>query len=163
MDALIGSDRRVGIQSRFAQRAMLKDAKMILTILGGGLSLVLGAIGMLNFANVIMTGILVRRHELAVLKSIGMTRSQVNRMLVYECLWYAMLTTLLVTTLGSALTYGLFRIFKTQATYAVFSYPVQQMLFLLLMIFAICLVVPLMASRQVVGENVVESLRRSAV
>ena len=40
---------------------------------GGALSFIVGLVGVLNFFNAILTGILARKRELAVLQSIGMT------------------------------------------------------------------------------------------
>lgn len=61
---------------------------MFLT-LGGALSFVIGLVGILNFLNAVLTSILTRRREFAVLQSIGMTGRQLKRMLVCEGLIYA--------------------------------------------------------------------------
>ena len=49
---------------------------------GGALSLVIGMIGVLNFINFMLTGILTRRREFAMLRSMGMTRRQLSQMLM---------------------------------------------------------------------------------
>ena len=59
-------------------------------LLGGALSFIVGLVGVLNFFNAILTGILARKRELAVLQSIGMTGKQLKTMLVYEGLFYAL-------------------------------------------------------------------------
>ncbi|MCQ5130418.1 ABC transporter permease [Butyricicoccus faecihominis] len=58
-------------------------------MLGSILSLVIGLVGVLNFFNAILTGILTRRREFAVLQAVGMTGQQLRRMLIYEGLCYA--------------------------------------------------------------------------
>ena len=57
-------------------------------LLGGALSFIVGLVGVLNFANAILTGITARRRELAVLQSIGMTTRQLRTMLTIEGLLY---------------------------------------------------------------------------
>ena len=57
-------------------------------LLGGALSFIVGLVGVLNFANAILTGITARRRELAVLQSIGMTARQLRAMLALEGLLY---------------------------------------------------------------------------
>lgn len=57
-------------------------------LLGGALSFIVGLVGVLNFANAILTGITARRRELAVLQSIGMTTRQLRTMLAIEGLLY---------------------------------------------------------------------------
>ena len=53
------------------------------------LSLIIGIVGILNFLNAILTGIITRRREFAVLQSVGMTGNQLKTMLVFEGLCYA--------------------------------------------------------------------------
>ena len=57
---------------------------------GGALSFIVGLVGVLNFFNAILTGIIARKREFAVLQSIGMTGKQLKTMLVYEGLFYAL-------------------------------------------------------------------------
>ena len=49
-------------------------------LLGGVLSGVIAVVGTLNFLNAILTGMIARRREFAVLQSVGMTRRQLKRM-----------------------------------------------------------------------------------
>ncbi len=58
-------------------------------MLGGLLSFVIGLVGVLNFFNAILTGILTRRREFAVLQAVGMTGQQLKQMLIYEGVCYA--------------------------------------------------------------------------
>lgn len=50
----------------------------------------MGLVGLLNFFNAMMTGILSRCREFAVLQAVGMTNRQLKTMLIYEGLFYAM-------------------------------------------------------------------------
>ena len=59
-------------------------------LLGGALSFIVGLVGVLNFFNAILTGILARRREFAVLQSIGMTGRQLKGMLIWEGVFYAL-------------------------------------------------------------------------
>lgn len=59
-------------------------------MIGGVLSFIIGLIGILNFINAILTGIITRRKEFAMLQSIGMTKKQLLRMLMSEGFYYAL-------------------------------------------------------------------------
>lgn len=61
---------------------------MFLTM-GGALSFIIGLVGVLNFLNAVLTSILARRRELAVLQAVGMTGKQLKTMLTREGLLYA--------------------------------------------------------------------------
>lgn len=65
--------------------------------LGGLLCAVIGMVGILNFVNTVMTSILSRQREFAVLQAVGMTGRQLKAMLIWEGLLY---------TLGSGLAAG---------------------------------------------------------
>ena len=58
-------------------------------LMGGALSFIVGLVGVLNFFNAVLTSIMTRRREFAVLQSIGMTGRQLKKMLICEGLIYA--------------------------------------------------------------------------
>lgn len=60
------------------------------TILGSVLCFIIGLVGVLNFLNAILTSIIARHREFAVLQSVGMTGKQLKTMLVYEGLLYTL-------------------------------------------------------------------------
>ncbi len=64
--------------------------------------MIIGLVGVLNFLNAILTGILVRRREFAVLQSIGMTGKQLKTMLVWEGIYYALAAVLVSLALSIA-------------------------------------------------------------
>ena len=67
------------------------------------LCVVLLVIGILNFINAVLTGILTRSHEFAVLKAIGMTDRQQERVLIAEGIIYVMGSILLGTAVYTIL------------------------------------------------------------
>ena len=77
-------------ESKAKIRAEFESFQTMFLLLGGLLCAIVGLVGILNFFNAIMTGILSRRREFAVLQAVGMTGRQLNTMLVYEGLFYAL-------------------------------------------------------------------------
>ncbi len=69
-------------------------------LIGGVLSFVIGMIGILNFINTILTSIISRQKEFAMMEAIGMTKRQLTRMLILEGLYYAAITIAAAFTLG---------------------------------------------------------------
>ena len=74
-------------------------------VMGNAVSVVIALVGVLNFINSMVTAIVSRRREFAVMQSVGMTKKQLCRMLVNEGLYYAGLT-LLFSYLISAFAVG---------------------------------------------------------
>lgn len=77
-------------ESKSTLRDELEGFQNMFLLLGGLLCAIIGIVGVLNFFNAIMTGILSRKREFAVLQAVGMTGRQLKAMLVYEGLFYAL-------------------------------------------------------------------------
>lgn len=77
-------------ESKATVRAEFAQFQQMFLLIGGVLCAIIGLVGLLNFFNAMMTGILSRRREFAVLQAVGMTNGQLKTMLIYEGLFYAM-------------------------------------------------------------------------
>ena len=131
-------------------------------MLGGALSFIIGLVGILNFLNAVLTGIITRRREFAVLQSIGMTGRQLKAMLVCEGLLYALfailLSLLLSLLMGPVLQSALGSMFWF-FTYRFSILPVLCMapVFLLLGV-----LLPLAMYGTISRQSIVERLREAA-
>lgn len=77
-------------ESKETEREDFRQFQNMFLLLGGVLCAIVGLVGILNFFNAIMTSILARFREFAVLQAVGMTNRQLKRMLIYEGLFYAL-------------------------------------------------------------------------
>lgn len=77
-------------ESKAVIRSDFEQFRSMFLLLGGVLCAIIGIVGILNFFNAIMTGIISRRREFAVLQSVGMTNKQLRSMLIYEGMFYAL-------------------------------------------------------------------------
>ena len=77
-------------ESKATIQEEFRQFQRMFILLGSLLCVIVGMVGILNFFNAIMTGLLSRRKEFAVLQSIGMTNRQLRRMLIYEGMFYAL-------------------------------------------------------------------------
>ena len=132
-----------------------------MNVLGSGISLLLLLIGVLNFINVMITGVYARRQELAMLESIGMTKRQISGMLTWEGFYYALFTSGCILTLGNGVMYLISKSVTKIADYAVFTYPVGLVAALIAVLFAVCLIVPALVFRATAKESVTERLHRA--
>jgi len=146
------------VAAKFIGRKSMEEGKRLMTVLGGGMAIILDIIGLINFINVISVGIISRRRELAILESIGMTKKQIRVMVIDEGLIYAFMTIIISLTLGNGIVYGVFCLFKQAATYAVFTYPIGAMLFLYGSILLICYGIPYIAYGQMCKVGLIERL-----
>ncbi len=103
--AELTSDNASGLmyESKATLRAEFEGFQNMFLLLGGLLCAIIGIVGILNFFNAIMTGIISRKREFAVLQAVGMTNKQLRTMLVYEGLFYALSSALLALILSLVL------------------------------------------------------------
>jgi len=158
---LIHGNPAVYMESALEQAEGLKSMKISLYILGGGISLILALIGILNFINTMYTGVRARRLEFAMMESIGMTRRQLKKMLLMEGAGYALISTMLIVSLGTAISYIAYRLFSQEATYAIYTFPALPLAISILLIFIVCLFVPLIAYRWTSQKSIVERIREA--
>lgn len=77
-----------------------KSFQNMLITIGGILSFIVGLIGVLNFFNSNMTSVFTRYQEFAMLQSLGMTKKQLLKVLIYEGLYYCGATIVLSFAMG---------------------------------------------------------------
>ena len=146
-------------ESKATYAAEFEGTRNMFRLLGGALSAVVGLVGVLNFFNAVLTGIIARRREFAVLQAVGMTARQLRAMLVWEGLLYA----LGAATLALVLTLGLgpaaFR--AVEGLFWFFTYRLDLSPFLLVVpLFALLgAVIPAFTGRAAEKHSVVERLR----
>ena len=146
---------RSGIETRIEIEQQLKT----LMIMGGSISAIIFLIGVFNFISIITTNILSRRHEIALLESIGQSPKQSKIILTLEGAIYAVITLLLVGIFGGSIIYILFSFLASQYDYLVFSLPYIPLLLMGCVIFAVCLSVPRLTYRFISKMTLVERLR----
>ena len=82
------ADNSVNYQSKYSLAADFASMKLLVKLICTLLCVVLTFIAIMNLINVFVSSIMVREKELATLKSIGMTRGQLRKMLLWEIFYY---------------------------------------------------------------------------
>ncbi len=133
---------------------------MFLTM-GGALSFIIGLVGVLNFINAMLTGILTRKREFAVLQSVGMTGKQLKTMLVYEGLYDTLLA--LALSLALSLVLGPLAGNAVSGLFSFFSYrfTILPIVLVLPVFLVLGVLVPLVVYRSVSRFTIVERLREA--
>lgn len=78
------------VLTRLTAEEAFREMQQTYSMSGIIVSAILGTIGILNLVNVILTGVIARQREFASMRSIGMTRRQLKRLVVYEGVMYAL-------------------------------------------------------------------------
>ena len=138
-----------------AERDYITSSRIVM----GALCALLLMMGIANYFNVTMTSLAMRRRELAVLESLGLTRRQLRKMLLLEGIFTALLVTLGVLTVGSFLLWAEGILIKQRLAYFVFQYPALPLVLCLSLLFFLCGALPLSMYRKTEKQPVVERLK----
>ncbi|WP_010503630.1 ABC transporter permease [Paenibacillus elgii] len=139
----------------------LSGMKNTIGMIGGTLSVIIGLIGILNFVNAVLTSILTRRREFAMLQSIGMTQKQLRSILVYEGLYYVIGTSLFSILLGSVFSITIVRPICNIIWFLGYQFIIWPLLAVLPFLLVLGIVIPLAAYSTTTKQSIVERLREA--
>lgn len=142
-------------------QAFVKYRKMFL-LMGGMLSGVTGLVGILNFFNAALTSMVSRRHEFALLQSVGMTGRQLTQMLICEGLLYGAVTVLVSFGCGLLMTPVAESVIGSVFWFVTYRYTIWPLLIVLPVFAALGIVLPLVCYHKAVRQSIVERLRESS-
>lgn len=154
-----GAESKLMYESKASIRAEFAGFKNMFTVLGGVLCMIIGIVGVLNFFNAIMTGILARRREFAVLQSVGMTNRQLKKMLIFEGLFYALGSAMLALILSVVITPIAGNMFEKIFWFFSAKYTVIPILVVIPVFVILGWLVPSLVYGQTMKYSVVERLR----
>lgn len=147
-------------ESKATHRAHFREFQMTFAILGGLLCAIIGIVGVLNFFNAMMTSILSRRREFAVLQAVGQTKKQLKAMLVWEGLLYTVGSGLISLLLSAIVNPLAGRLLENAYWFYSYRYMITPVL-LIIPIFALLgYVIPTVMYHQTEKQSVVERLRK---
>lgn len=127
-------------------------------VMGNVISVVIALVGVLNFVNSMVTAIVSRRKEFAMIQSVGMTKKQLRTMLILEGLYYAALT-LICSYLFSALGVGVGVRAMVEGGFATFRFTLAPLLVCTPLILGFAVLVPFLCFRNLEKQSIVERLR----
>lgn len=148
-------------ESKFSYEKEFDSFRGMFLLLGGVLSGVIAVVGTLNFLNAILTGMIARRREFAVLQSVGMTRRQLKRMLVYEGLLYTFAAIVISLILVVASEPFMGKMIEKMFWFFRFQYTIGPVVLAALIFTVIGAGVPLVVYCVVGKQTIVERLRET--
>lgn len=92
-------------------------------IMFGSISVILLCVGLVNYFNIMFTGIVGRKKELEIMRKIGMTHRQERKLLLMEGSYYVLMIAGLVVSVGSIVLKGIEVYMRKQLSYFTFHYP----------------------------------------
>lgn len=161
LQTITASSSGIDILSRYEKQKEIEGYLLTSRVLATGLSAVFLLIGIMNFINTMVVSVNTRKHEFAVLESVGMTKKQIRNVLLWEGGYYWSISFLVLITLGTGIYIPIYSAFRQMVPYAAFRYPVLPMLAVAGIILLVCFITPVITFKQGMKESVVKRLRQS--
>lgn len=128
-------------------------------IVGFGLAFFLAVIGIMNFANAVVTGISSRARELAIMQAVGLTGRQMRGMLVCEGMFYGVVTAAVTAGLYACFGKWVIHLYASDMWYFEYHFTVMPILVCLPFILLISAAVPLAACSKMEERGLTERMR----
>lgn len=148
-------------ESKASYQSEFEGFRNMFLLMGGVLSLIIAIVGILNFINATLTGIITRKQEFAMLQSIGMTGKQLKTMLVEEGLLYALGSILLALVLSLILQPLAGNVLSNMFWFFSFHLTLLPILLVTPIFVLFGCIVPMIVYRAVAKQTIVERLRES--
>lgn len=148
----------IPLTTRASKAAQYRRETRSSAVMGNVVSIVIALVGVLNFINSMVTSIVSRRKEFAMMQSVGMTKPQLCKLLVWEGMDYAWIT-LLCTYVISSLAVGIGVRAMVEGGFTTFRFTLLPLVICtpLLLLFAVF--VPYLCFHNLEKDSLVERLR----
>ncbi len=154
----IAVDTALPVTSRQTMAEQYESQTRSSAVMGNAVSVVIALVGVLNFVNSMVTAIVSRKREFAMIQSIGMTRKQLCRMLVDEGLYYAGIT-LMASYLISALAVGIVIRAMVAGGFSTFRFTLFPLIVCTPFLILFAVLIPYLCFRNLEKQSIVERLR----
>lgn len=144
------------------QKEQMNAVVLIIAIFAYGFIIVISLIGITNVFNTINTNMRLRSKEFAMLKSIGMTKKEFNRMIRLESLFYGLKSLLIGVPLGLLGGYAIFK--ATGNTIMLeYSFPTMAVLISIVFVFSVVWLIMKISISKVNKQNIIETIRNDNI
>lgn len=147
-----------GIYNYAEQVQAMRDLVMIVRVFSYGFIALISLIAAANVFNTISTNINLRRREFAVLKSVGMSNGDFNKMMNYECLLYGTKSLLYGLPVSFVITY-LIHDMLSGGYEMPFIIPWTAVGIAVLSVFAVVFVTMMYSMRKIKKDNPIDALK----
>lgn len=148
----------IPLTTRASKAAQYRRETRSSAVMGNVVSIVIALVGVLNFVNSMVTSIVSRRKEFAMMQSVGMTKSQLCKLLVWEGMDYAWIT-LLCTYVISSLAVGIGVRAMVEGGFTTFRFTLLPLVLCTPVLLAFALLIPYLCFRNIEKVSLVERLR----
>ena len=135
---------------------------LVISIFLYGFIGVITLIGVTNIFNTITTNMNLRKKEFAMLKSIGMTKKEFNRMIRLESILYGVKSLIIGIPIGILLSYGMYNVFKDNMQMS-YNLPLKAIIISIIFVSIIIGIIMKYSMSKINKQNIIETIRNDNI
>lgn len=151
-------DTSLPVTSRKTMAVQYEAETRASAVMGNTISVIIALVGVLNFINSMATAIVSRKKEFAMIQSVGTTKRQLRKMLIFEGLDYVVIT-LMVSYIASALAVGIGVRAMTANEFSTFHFTLMPLMVCTPILLAFAVLIPFLCFKNLEKQSIVERLR----
>lgn len=153
------TDNKMGYDSKQVYVEEFKGVKRTVLTIGSALGIIVSFIGIMNFINALITSVLTRKREFAIMQSIGMTGKQLKGMLYVEGLGYALGTIVVSLILGILFSVTVIQQICGGIWFFSYRFTILPILFISPILVMLTLFIPHLIYGKTVTNSIIERLK----
>ena len=138
------------------------SVRLVVYIFAYGFIGIITLIGVTNIFNTLTSNIDLRQREFAMLKSIGMTKKEFNKMINLETLFYSLKALIFGIVFGLISSLAIYKAFAQSLDYG-FKIPMQAILISILFVFVIVFIIMKFAIGKINKQNIIDTIRKENI
>lgn len=159
LQEMLGGREDITLVSYMDLKRELAEQKNMISAVSHGFLMILFLIVVFNLVNTTFTNVLSRKKELGILEATGLTLRQEKRLLQFESFYIVAVSSIIGMAIGYPAGYIAFLLFKKQADYAVYYFPVMESLLLAAVLWFLQWFIVNRCSDLLEKQSVVEKIR----
>ncbi len=128
-----------------------------------GFIIVITLIGVTNVFNTITTNMNLRSKEFAILKSVGMTKKEFNRMIRLESIMYGSKSLIIGSLLGTGLSYLIYNFMGIGSTKLPYQLPIVPILICIAFVSIVVTLTMRFSMSKINKQNIIETIRKDNI
>ena len=155
-------ETNLNVYNVYQSRKSEEQQILLAAVFSYGFIVLISAISIANIFNTISTGLSLRKREIAMLKSVGMTPKGFAKMMNYESVFYGVKSLLFGLPVSFVVMILMYRSFANRFSYG-FTVPWLSVLSVVVAVFVIVVSAIIFSSRKLKKENIIDALKQENI
>lgn len=160
--SLFDSDGAVAIFNNSLEASALENQKVTTETIISIFIIILSLVSAINVFNIIYSSLILRKKDFAILKSIGVSNKQTNKILALEGLFYGLDSLIYGISISVFLQFILYHLTTNSSLYG-FHIPWKNILICIVFVYLVIFLAIIIAKKKLIKKNIIDEIRNENI